>query len=65
MRAPVRGERYPFEIRFVTAGGSALPRGLDERFASVGGFGDTAAQALRDLAGQMEFENHRFPGIDF
>ena len=33
--------------------------------AGIGGFGDTAAEALRDLAGQMEFENHRLPGIDF
>ena len=30
--------------------------------AGIGGFGDTAAEALRDLAGQMEFENHRLPG---
>jgi hypothetical protein len=33
--------------------------------AGIGGFGDTAAEALRDLAGQMEFESHRLPGIDF
>jgi hypothetical protein len=33
--------------------------------AGIGGFGDTAAEALRDLAAQMEFENHRLPGIDF
>jgi len=33
--------------------------------AGIGGFGDKAAEALRDLAGQMEFENHRLPGIDF
>jgi hypothetical protein len=33
--------------------------------AGIGGFGDTAAEALRDLARQMEFENHRLPGIDF
>jgi hypothetical protein len=33
--------------------------------AGIGGFGDTAAEALRDLACQMEFENHRLPGIDF
>jgi hypothetical protein len=31
----------------------------------VGGFGDTAADALRDLAAQMEFEKHPLPGIDF
>jgi hypothetical protein len=33
--------------------------------AGMGGFGDTPAEALGDLAAQMEFENHRLPGIDF
>ena len=33
--------------------------------AGIGGFGDTAVDAPRDLAAQMEFENHRLPGIDF
>jgi hypothetical protein len=31
----------------------------------IGGFGDTAAQALRDLADRMEAENYLLPGIDF
>jgi hypothetical protein len=30
----------------------------------IGGFGDTAADALRDLAAQMDFEKWRLPGID-
>jgi hypothetical protein len=41
-----------------------LFRGRTCRQVSVG-FGDTAAEALRDLAAQMEFENHHLPGIDF
>jgi hypothetical protein len=31
----------------------------------IGGFGDTAADALRDLAAQIEVEKHPLPGIDF
>lgn len=31
----------------------------------IGGFGDTAAQALRDLADRMEAEGFRLPRIDF
>ena len=33
--------------------------------AGIGGFGDTAIEALRDLAAQMEFEKYRLEGIDF
>jgi hypothetical protein len=33
--------------------------------AGIGGFGDTVAKALRDLAYRMEAENFRLPAIDF
>jgi hypothetical protein len=33
--------------------------------AGIGGFGNTVAAALRDLADRMEVEKYPMPGIDF
>jgi hypothetical protein len=33
--------------------------------ADLAGFGDTAADALRDLADKMDAEKYPWPGIDF
>jgi hypothetical protein len=33
--------------------------------AGISGFGDTAIEAMKDLAAQMECEKYRLEGIDF